>query len=248
MKILRNIPGIIKAYDALKYLNEYKKEMDSARSSGDLEKEKKNILAATRTWGTKLCEMTGVTFDVSGKENLPAEGPVVYISNHQGYADIVVLCAVLNTVQFGFVAKENLSKVPLYGKWIDRIRSIMIQREDSRESLKSMAKGIRYIENGFSILIFPEGTRSRGPRMGEFKKGAFKMATKPQVPVIPVSIDGTYKIFEERGIITAGHVKVMIHPPVETKGLSRQEEKILPEKIHDTVQNGLDLLRSDSQN
>ena len=125
MKIIRNIPQVIKIYRSLKYLNEYKKEIDSGRVSGDIKKEKENILKATKTWGSKLSEMIGVEITVSGIENLPENSPVVYVSNHQGYADIVVLCAVLDTVQFGFIAKNGLEKVPLYGTWIKRIRSIL---------------------------------------------------------------------------------------------------------------------------
>ena len=138
MKIIRNIPQVIKIYRSLKYLNEYKKEIDSGSVSGDIKKEKENILKATKTWGSKLSEMIGVEITVSGIENLPENSPVVYVSNHQGYADIVVLCAVLDTVQFGFIAKNGLEKVPLYGTWIKRIRSILIERDDPRESLKAI--------------------------------------------------------------------------------------------------------------
>lgn len=244
MKIIKNIPAAIKIYSNLRYLTKYKKEIESARIKGDYEKERKNILLATTTWSKKLSESMNVKIDVYGKENLPQNGPIVYIANHQGYADIVALCAALDTVQFGYVAKSSLSKVPLYGRWIDRIRSVLINRENPRDSLKSISKGIELIKQGFSLLIFPEGTRSQSETMGEFKPGALKLATKPKVPIIPVTLTGTWKIFEENGYIKPSNIKVLIHPPIETKNLTREEEKELSDKVYSIINNGLTTLKT----
>ena len=74
----------------------------------------------------------GATIDVKGRENLPTEGPVVYVCNHQGYADIIALCAALDTIQFGYVAKKELAKVPLYGDWILEVLSVLIERDHPR--------------------------------------------------------------------------------------------------------------------
>jgi len=242
MKIIRNIPGAVKGYYALRYLTEYKKEIDAARAAGEMERERAAILKATTTWGSKLSQLMGIDITVIGRENLPKEGPVLYVSNHQGYADIVVLCAALDTIQFSFVTKMELAKVPLYGRWIDRVRAIFMAREDLRASLQSIKNGIEYIQMGFSLLVFPEGTRSHGPKMGEFKAGAFKLATKPGVPIVPVSLNGTYRTFEERGVMTGGKVQILIHPPVPTKGITREQERDLPEQIKEIIQGGLDIL------
>lgn len=242
MKIIRNIPGAIKGYYALRYLTEYRKEIDAARAAGDVEREKAAILKATTTWGSKISQLMGIDITVVGRENLPKEGPVVYVANHQGYADIVVLCAALDTIQFSFVTKVELAKIPLYGRWIDRVRAIFMAREDLRASLQSIKNGIEYIHMGFSLLVFPEGTRSKGPKMGEFKAGAFKLATKPGVPIIPISVNGTYRTYEERGVISGGKVQVMVHPPVLTEGITREQERDLPDQIKEIIQNGLDTL------
>lgn len=244
MKIIRNIPGGYKALRALRYLTEYRKNIHIGRETGDREFERENILKATSTWGKKLLEMIGADLTVVGRENLPAEGPVVYVSNHQGYADIVVLCAALDTVQMGFVAKKELDKVPLYGPWIHEIRSVLIERDNPRESLKAISAGIKNIEMGYSMVIFPEGTRAQGPDMGEFKKGALKLATKPKVPIIPVSVDGTYRCFEQDGYIHGAPVKVMIHPAVPTADLTKEEEKELSDKIQNIIEEGLKELRA----
>lgn len=242
MKIIPNLPSIIKAYYALRYLTEHKKEIEQARAAGDIEREKAAILKATTTWGSKLAQLFGAKITVYGKENLPKEGPVLYISNHQAAADIVVLCAALDSIQFSFITKAELAKVPLYGNWIDRVRAVFLMRDDLRASLQSIKTGIEYLEMGFSLLVFPEGTRSRGIKMGEFKAGAFKLATKPGVPIIPVTINGTYRTYEDTGIMTGSPVQVMVHPAISTKGLTREQERDLPEQVKSVIQEGLDKL------
>lgn len=242
MKIIPNLPKIIKAYYALKYLTAHKKEIERARAAGDVEAEKAGILAATTTWGKKLSDIFGATITVYGKENLPQTGPVLYVSNHQAAADIVVLCAALDSIQYSFVTKAELAKVPLYGRWIDRVRAIFLEREDPRASLQSINHGIDYLKMGFSLLVFPEGTRSRGIKMGDFKPGAFKLATKPGVPIIPVTVNGTYRTYEDNGIMKGADVQVMVHPAIPTAGLTREQERELPDQVKAVIQEGLDKL------
>ena len=191
MNIFLNFPSLIKTLTNLRFLNKYKKGIIEARKEGNNEKEREFILKATSTWGKKLSASFKTNLVVIGRENLPKQGPVVYVSNHQGYADIIALCAALDSIQFGFVTKENLDKVPFYGQWILRIRSVIMNRGEPREAIKAISQGIKNINQGFSMLIFPEGTRSLGPEMNDFKKGALKLATKPKVPVIPISLNKT---------------------------------------------------------
>ena len=243
MRILANAPGALKAINSLKYLKEYKKGIDQSRASGDLEKEREYILKATSSWGKQMLRKFGATIDVKGRENLPVRGPVVYMSNHQGYADIIALCAALDTIQYGYVAKKELQQVPLYGPWILEIRSVLIERDNPRESIKAISKGINYINDGFSMLIFPEGTRSKGPEMGEFKKGAMKLATKPKVPIIPVSINNSWKCFEEEGRMKGADIGIIIHPPIETKDLNKEEEKHLSYRVEEIIRGGVEELQ-----
>lgn len=243
MKIFSNIPAAIKLYGNLRFLNKYKKNIEKARESGDLEKERENIRLAEYEWSNKLLDEFGCELVIHGEENLPKDGPVVYIANHQGYADIVAFCAALSKyMSFGYVAKSELEKVPAYGSWIKRIRSVLIKRDDPRESLKAIGEGIELIEQGFNMMIFPEGTRSKGPEMGSFKRGAFKLATKPGVPVVPVTILGSWRVFEETGIIKGTRIDVMIHPMVETAGIDRKAEKQLTIDVENTIKEGLEKL------
>lgn len=239
MKIFANIPGAVKLITCLKYLRPHKMAIEEAKAEGDTSKEREYILKATSKWGRMVMDMFGSKVNVKGIENLPDNGPVVFVGNHQGYADIFAYCAALTKFQFAFVAKDDLAKIPLYGEWIKRIRSVFIERGDARASLKAINKGIEYIEQGFSLVIFPEGTRSKGSKPGEFKKGSLKLATKPGVPIVPISINGTYKMFEEEGYLKGANIDIIVHEPIETKGMSRKEEKELTEKVENIILGGL---------
>lgn len=244
MKIFANIPGALKLVNCLKYLEVNKKAIEDAKASGDFEKEREYILKSTSYWGPMVLKMFGSTLNVKGIENLPDKGPVVLVGNHQGYADIFAYCAAFKKFQFAFVARENLGKLPFYGKWIKRIRSVLIKRDDPRASLKAISEGIEYLNNGFSLVIFPEGTRSKGPVPGKFHRGSLKLATKPGVPIVPVSLNGSYKMFEEKGYLRGAEIDIIIHEPIQTKNITKHEEKALAEKVEKIVVNGIKELQS----
>ena len=241
MKILPNLIPAVKLYLSLKYLNRFKKQIIESRCIENYEAERSAILNATSTWGKNIFRIFDAELTVNGRENLPHQGPVVYVANHQGYGDIPACCAALDTIQFGFVAKENLQRVPLYGRWILRIRSILINRDDPREALRTMEEGIQLINQGFSLLIFPEGTRSKGGPMGDFKKGSLRLATKPGVPIIPITIDGTCQFYEANGgaVKKGAKITITVHPPVPTAGLSKHEQNELTERRQETVKSAL---------
>lgn len=241
MKIIRNIPMAVEFVCALPELQRHKKNIYKYRNLKDYEKEREYILKATSTWGKRLIRDLNIDLNIMGKENIPEKGPVVFVCNHQGYGDIPICCAAFDKFQVGFIAKASLEKIPLYGEWITNIRSVMINRDDPRGSLKSIETAIGFINDGFSMVVFPEGHRSKGDAMGEFKKGSLRLATKPGVPVIPVSLDGTYHLFEEKGYMQGGFkVNFLIHPPIETANMSRPEAAALPELVEGIVRQGLE--------
>jgi 1-acyl-sn-glycerol-3-phosphate acyltransferase len=239
VKIIRNIPMIYKFYLALPSLKQYKDGIFAARKTGNLEEERSYILKATSAWGAFVMDVFKTEIHIHGEENIPVEGPVVYISNHQSNADIPLCCMVLNKIQFGFIAKEELQNLFLYGEWPENIRSVLIKRNDPRASLKTIEKAVSFIEQGFSILIYPEGTRSKGPNMGPFKKGSLRVATKSGVPIIPITINGTWRIFEENGYPQKASVDITIHKAIETKNLSKVEASELSEKVEEIIRGGL---------
>ena len=239
MKLIRNIPAAVKVFGDVVRYNKYKSLIDNAKASGDFDEERRLILEATSTFGPKIVEQFGCDLHVHGEENIPAEGPVVLFLNHQSYADIPIMFAVFRKFQFGFVAKQYLAKAPILGSWMPRIRSVFIENDSPREALKAINRGIDYINDGFSLAICPEGTRSKGPTVGPFMKGAIKLATKPGVPIVPVALNGTYRMLEETGVVSPARVDVKVFPAIPTAGISRQEEKEIGDRVERLIRDGV---------
>jgi len=240
LKFFRNIPGGFKLFNSVRAFGKQMKVIEAAKEAGDKEEEKKVIGKNVALWINELMRLYDITINIEGKENIPDEDGFVFISNHQGYADIIVLLKVMEGRQVGFIAKETLQKVPYFGKWISAIRGVYIKRGDAREALKSIQAGVNHIKEGFNLVIFPEGTRSRSPEMGEFKPGSFKLATKAKVPVVPVAINGTRHFFEDRGIFTNGVViDVKVLPAVDTNSLDRHQLANIPHEVENNIREAL---------
>ena len=241
MKIWGNIGGFAKLVRSITRVSKFQKPLRRAKESGNLEEERKIITQVCDTWVNGIIRDFDMHFEITGRENIP-EGPCVFIGNHQAYCDIMAMLKAVEGHQLGFIAKEEFKPVPFLSTWIENTRGIFIPtlRGDTRESLRVINQGVEYLKSGFSMMIFPEGRRSWGPEMGEFKPGSFKLATKAKVPLVPVTINGTYKMFEEREIMTPGQTAtVVIHPPIETAGLTKAEERELPEKVHAIIKSAL---------
>ena len=240
MKLFRNIPNGIRLFRSVGIFNKHMKEIAAARQAGDFEKERELIAHWTALWVDNVIDLFDLTVNISGRENVPKDGPCVFISNHEGYGDIVVLFKALEGRQIGFIAKDALEKVPYFGNWIRAIRGVFIKRGNTREALKSIQAGVDTLKDGVSLVIFPEGTRSRGPRMGEFKAGSFKLATKAKVPIVPITINGSYDLFETRSIITGGAViDVVIHPAIDTASLDRHQIANITHEVDNTIRTTL---------
>ena len=247
MAILRNIPTLFKVLGSISKLDKFSKGILEAREEGDPVKERQVIGEDIKIWANNVAKDFDMNIVVEGKENIPEQDGCVYIANHQGYADIIALIVAMDGRQIGFIAKDSLEKVPYLGKWIKLIRGLFIKRGDSREALKSMKEGIELVKAGYNLAIFPEGTRSRGPKMGKFKAGSFKLATKAKAPIVPVTLSGSYKVFEEKGYAQPATIRVLFHPPIETKDLSRQDIMDMEKSVPSTIENGLTVLQEHSE-
>lgn len=239
MKIFKNIPALLSIARSVRTRKKQVYDITEANATGDIEAEKKAIIALTSSWGPDIMGRLGARFHIEGEENIPDEGPVVLVGNHQGYADILTYFVVFQKFPFGFIAKEELKSLPFFGKHISEIRSVFIHRGDPRGSLKAINEGVENIKLGFSMAIFPEGTRSNGKAPAPFMRGSLKLATKPGVPIVPVSLHGTYKMFERDGYIHGDDIYVKVHPAIPTADLTHQEEKALSDKVEKIVVDGV---------
>ena len=235
MKLFNNIFGLGYIALTLTTLKEHKRKIEQYRREGRKEEERQVIADACHYWSEKIMDHYNTQIDIVNPENLPEEGPAVYVSNHQSYADILTMLNIIKH-QAGFIAKEELHKIPVFSKWILRIRSLFIIRGDTRESLKTIGEGVDMIKDGYSLVIFPEGTRSRGKAMADFKPGSLKLATKAKATIVPVTINGSYKMYEETGRITKNvRIEVIVHEPVNTADMDRKELAGLSDKLEETI-------------
>lgn len=243
LKLFKNIPGLSIIIGALLKVKRYKKVIDHAREVEDIQTEQKAILEACQIWSSKIISDLDITVNVIHPENLPKEGPVVFISNHQSYADILTFLYAIKNHQVGFIAKDSLEKIPVFGAWVKRIRGIFIHRGDARASLATINEGVDFLKKGFSLVIFPEGTRSRSSQMADFKPGSFKLATKAKVPLVPITIDGGYHTYEGPGFVKKGNtIQFLVHPPIDTASMDRHQLGVLPEQVEEIIREGLNSL------
>lgn len=194
----------------------------------------------------RLLNSSGSTFEVIGQENVPKNETVLIVGNHQGYYDIPVLTEHIQ-LPFGFISKKELSRIPILSRWMKYFKCVFIDRENPKKSLKAIEESINNINNGYSQVIFPEGTRSKCSKMGSFKPGSLKIAIKTGATILPVTINGTYKMLEETGKIKKAHVKLVIHKPIRIQELDIDLKKDLASYVENIIKNGLDENSNDTQ-
>lgn len=204
-------------------------------AAGELEARDALVESMVQKWARSLLRLAGVRVELSGLENIP-EGPAVFVPNHQSYFDIPVLLAWLDKPH-PLVSKQEVKKIPLIRTWMELLDCVFIDRDNARQSVAALGEAAKNMtQRGRSFIIFPEGTRSRGDEMGEFKNGGFRAALKAGVPVVPVAIDGTYRVMEANHMwIRPASVRVKVLPPVPTQGMSREESKLIGEKVRGLI-------------
>ena len=179
--------------------------------------------------------ISGTKIHTKGLENVPKDGPVLYISNHRSYYDIVT-CYTLVKNNTGFVSKKEMEKIPCISRWMRYLNCQFLDRDNLRAGLKTILNCIDLVKNGTSIFLFPEGTRSLGGEMLPFKEGGFKIATKTGCPIIPVAIDNTENIFETHmPLIKKQDVSITFGKPILTSELSADEKKNLGVRLQNEI-------------
>jgi len=166
-----------------------------------------------RLWARLALALNGVTVTLAGAEHLPG-GPVIFMSNHQSNFDILSLLAAIPR-RIHWIAKKELFEVPIFGPSMRRGGYIPLDRGDGRKALKSMDEAAATINQGKSVVLFPEGTRTPDGNLLPFKRGGFILARKAAVPVVPVTINGSGRINPAGQIrLYSGDIHITVHPPL----------------------------------
>lgn len=189
-------------------------------------------------WGVSRC--MGLTFSLRGREKIVPGTSYIITPNHQGNADILALLRTL-PIPFRWVLKKELLKIPIFGPALGRTGAIAIDRSDPRKAIQSLEEGKKKLEGGWSVLIYPEGTRGWDEQLQPFKKGAFMMAVQTGIPILPVTCNGAFRVLPKKTIFfRPGHVEVVIGDPIETQGMTTKDVPKLMEQTRQAILNNLD--------
>lgn len=186
-----------------------------------------------RTWARLILKTTGVRVHVTGLEHLDAGRSYVLASNHQSIYDIPVIFTSI-PLQVRIVAKDSLGRIPFLGWHLQRTGHLLVDRKNpGPDIVKKMA---RIVNESHSLIVFPEGTRSRDGTVGRFKRGSFLVALDSQLPVVPVSVSGSRCVMQKgRLMVRPGEVRLTVHPPIPTAGVARDDVTALAERVRGIV-------------
>jgi 1-acyl-sn-glycerol-3-phosphate acyltransferase len=172
-----------------------------------------------RWFAREVVRLLDVRLDAAGAERVPPRA-VVYMSNHQSHLDIPMLYATLPSPTIRMLAKKELFRIPLWGRGLRAAEFVEVDRANHARAVQSIEHAARLIEDGVSIWVAPEGTRSRDGRIGKLKKGGFHLAMATGAPIVPVAIRGTIDILPRGGkVMRSGQaVRVRIGAPIAVEG------------------------------
>jgi len=191
----------------------------------------------SRFWSRNLLRVCGVRIRVRGAEQIDRSRPTVYVSNHASMLDIpVVVAGIADDVRL--VYKKELERIPLFGWGLKWGSYIGIDRGRGSKAVRSLEEAVARIRAGTSVLLFAEGTRTADGRLQPFKRGAFNLATQAGVPVIPLTINGSYGIVPKHSMrIRPGTVELVLDPPIRLEGITgRDAELHLMEQVRAAIE------------
>ena len=216
MSILRTIAMFIYLFGYMILHYGILRRAERAAAAGDTATVEQIVNQHIPRWSRGILKVTGVSLSVEGLENIPKDRPCVFVANHRSYYDIPLLLAGLEKPH-GILAKEELEKIPLLNRWMKLLGCVFVQRDDVRASVRALNKG----EEGGA---------------GEFKAGAFRIAVKTGAPVVPVAVTGARALFETNGNrCRPGSVRIKIMSPIQTAGMSKAEQKQLPDAVRQSI-------------
>lgn len=192
-----------------------------------------------KIWSQLTCITFLLPIKVEGKENIDEKTSYVFLANHQGAFDIFLIYGYLGR-NFKWMMKKSLRKIPFVGKACEMAGFIFVDKSSPRKIYETIKNAERVLQGGTSMVVFPEGARTFSGHMREFKKGAFQMADQLQLPVVPMTIDGSFDIMPRTSKLLHWHrMKLIIHKPIYPIGKGPENQKMLLEKSYAAIESGL---------
>jgi 1-acyl-sn-glycerol-3-phosphate acyltransferase len=196
-----------------------------------------------RLWAWLILKTLGVKVEVKGLEHLKNLKSFIIMANHQSHLDVASIMATFPH-QLRFLAKKELTRIPVFGWAMFLQGHLVIEREKRESAFKTIDLAAEKVKRGKKLVVFPEGTRSDGNSLLPFKKGGFVLAIKSGAPIVPVSIYGTHKILPRKSLrLGEGkRVKILVHPPVETSYFTMENKETLMNLIRTKIEDGIKAL------
>jgi 1-acyl-sn-glycerol-3-phosphate acyltransferase len=189
----------------------------------------------SKVWAHIMLRVTRVRPMIRGKEKIIKGKSYIIISNHQSEYDILAIVTTLG-IQFRWIIKRELLKVPLFGYALYKSRNIFIDRGHGETAMKSIREGMERLPEGVSLMFFAEGTRSEDGSIQPFKKGGFVMAMEKGIPILPVTVNGSRKVLPKKTLLFhPGPIEVVVSDPIETKGLSKENLQDLMDRTREVI-------------
>jgi 1-acyl-sn-glycerol-3-phosphate acyltransferase len=184
-------------------------------------------------WGSTVTWASGVKVVVHGRENLEGAQHII-VSNHMSQHDILVLASVLRNLKF--VAKNELARVPFFGRAAASAGTVYIERQNRKSSFDSYRQAADKIREGACVVVFAEGSRGMTYSLRPFKKGPFVLAVHVHAPIVPVVIHGTKEVHPKGTVmVKAGRVDLHFLEPIPTEGLTYEDRNTLAKTVHDRM-------------
>lgn len=187
-----------------------------------------------RTWSRLILKTTRVSVEVEGLARLVPGKTYVFVSNHQSIYDIPILFWSL-PYQLRIIAKESLGRFPFLGWHLRRTGHMLVDRKrPDRAAIFSWAS--RLTSQGLSLIVFPEGTRSRDGHVSRFKGGSFHLALEAGLPIVPLSVIGSRHVMLKGRLATyPGHVRLVVHDPIDTSALAGTDPRDFAERVRQVI-------------
>lgn len=192
-------------------------------------------LSISNIWAWILLKISFVTVKVTGREKIEKGVSYIIISNHQSHYDILALVTHLG-IQFRWIIKKELRKVPLFGYALHASKNVFIDRRDKESSIAGIREGMEQLPDDVSIIFFAEGTRSEDGTIGAFKKGGFITALEGNRPILPVTVIGSRKIMPKGSLtFSPGEIHIVISDPIPTTEYSQETIESLMERTRTAI-------------
>ena len=195
--------------------------------------EQKNHLAnrQSQRLARYLFKLTGSTVKITGLENVPRQGAVLFVSNHQGHMDSLIIHGYIDKPK-GFISIIEVLEYPIIRTWMKHIQCVFLDRKNARQSSLCINQAIERLKDGHSMVVFPEGHLNDGGDAGPFQRGWLRLATKSGVPIVPVSISGSYKALAKDGSrVRSVQVACVISKPIYPDKLKKADERTFIENL-----------------